>query len=139
MTLRSTIHFALIGPFIGTVFVFVFSSYIFQQPQGNYNSFKGGFGSWLLFGYIFGVIPAALTGLVNGIANNSVTLRKRRKFSYTCAFINGVTGLLFSILFVIMLIGDAGGKGFFVWGFSGGASGVLCSLLFNGNGRIRDS
>lgn len=121
--------FALLGPPLGAI-LWVALIVATDTVQGRGSSVAeivpGGL-LFFVFSYLFGVVPAAITGLVAGLLRRAGRLRRVRD----CVGLALLASLIATVYGVVQQFGGAGlGSAFLMFGLPGFASGFCCGLLF---------
>lgn len=126
---RGLCLFALLGPPLGSVLLLLLLVAT-ESVQGKGSSVAelvpGGW-LFLVFSYLFGVVPAAITGLVAGLLRQAGRLRRVRD----CIGLALLASLIATVWGVLQQFGGAGfGPAFLMLGLPGFACGLCCALLF---------
>ncbi|WP_386077960.1 hypothetical protein ACFIOZ_12180 [Vreelandella sp. F11] len=120
------VFFALVGPPVGALTLTPLL--LLGEVEKHGFSFQSAFYLWLLttiFAYIFGIIPALLTGLIRGALHKCSD-------SWIAAIGIGIVGLFLSILFGGTIYYDSTSIAtlLIMFGMPGLVAGIVCTIIY---------
>lgn len=128
--LYCTLFFAVVGPLIGSMVVFILYvlDVVFGNAHGSIGELPETFKMVFIFGYILGVVPAALTGFACSLNYVFGNVAKTNNFKYLNVFITTVIGTI--VTFVIFWGLDLDNERPLLTMMMAAVPSIACSLMF---------
>lgn len=125
------VFFALVGPPVGALTLTPLL--LLGEVEKHGFSFESAFSLWLLttmFAYIFGIIPALLTGMIHGAFH-------KRCDGWSAAIGIGLVGLFLSILFGGTIYDESSSIAalLIMFGMPGLVAGIVCSIIYRADNK----